>query len=109
MLVPPLLWAVDGRRPGLETQRETAFVKEARLDQGEVVGSLAGEEFGQMNPVVCGARLLAQHGNLGRGGRERVKFFEELVAHHAVADNNDFHDESLHVRPHRGACWISLP
>jgi hypothetical protein len=87
-----LLAAVDGRGAGLEAQGEAALVEEAGLHQRQVVGGLAGEELGQMHPVVGGARLFAQHGDFGGDGCELVEFFEELVAHHAMTDNNDFHD-----------------
>ena len=55
------------------------------------------------------ARLLAQHGDSSVGGGcERLKFFEELQAHHAVADNNVFQVESLHVLAPAGTLGYPL-
>ena len=44
-----------------------------------------------MNPVVGGAGLLAQHGHLGIAQAGFGQCFEEFVAHHSVADDDDLH------------------
>ena len=97
-----LVAPVDGAGAGLEAERETGLLEEARRHQGQVFGALAGEEFGQMHPVVGGAGLFAQHADFGVGELQLVELLEELVAHHAMTDNDDFHGEILHVRPPGG-------
>ena len=51
-----------------------------------------------MNPVVSGARLFAEHGDLGIGKAGLGQGFKEFVAHHTVADNDDLHDISCNGR-----------
>lgn len=70
-------------------------LEEAGLDERQIVGGLAGEEFGQVDAIVRGARFLADHRDPRRGERARRAgrdAFEQLVTDHAVTDDDDFHD-----------------
>ena len=82
---------VDGRSTGGEPQRKTRSLKKAGLHQREVICGLATKELREMDPVVGGTRLFAQHGHFHIGQTGVGKTFEELLAYHAVADKNDFH------------------
>ena len=83
--------ALDGHRLGLQAQLEAGAFEEARRHQRQIVGRLAGEELGQVHAVVGGARLLAQHRHLRAAEAGFGQGLQETMAHHAVADDNDFH------------------
>ncbi|MNU83729.1 hypothetical protein D3C71_734350 [compost metagenome] len=74
-----------------QAQREAGALEEAGFDQRKFIGRGATEEGRQMHPVVGRARLLAQHGDLDTSHAGFGQTFEELVADHAVANENDFH------------------
>ena len=95
-----LTLAVDGCRLGVEAQCEAAGGEEVGGDQRQVVGALAAEEFRQMDAVVGGARFFAQHRDFHSRQSALMQFFKELVAHHAVAD-----DDYLHARSHLPLRW----
>ena len=54
--------------------------------QGEVRGADAGEVVAQVNAVVGGPRLVAEHAD--RGARHRCRELSEAVADHAVANHH---------------------
>nr|KGD10729.1 putative nitrite reductase (NAD(P)H), large subunit [Burkholderia pseudomallei] len=88
--------AVDRDRLRVQQQPEVRMtLEEAGLDERQIVGGLAGEEFGQVDAIVRGARFLADHRDPRRGERARRAgrdAFEQLVTDHAVTDDDDFHD-----------------
>jgi hypothetical protein len=94
--------AVHAGGPGRQAQVEAGALEEAGLDQGQVLGGLAGEELGEVDPVVGRAGFLAQDGDLRVGQAGLGQALQELVAHHAVAGDDDFHGllrrEAAHVQ-----------
>ena len=87
--------ALDLHRLRLQPQRVAALLEEAGRHQRQVLGALAGEELRQVHPVIGGARLLAQHRDFGILHTGLVEAFQKLVAHHAVADDDDLHAVSV--------------
>ncbi len=87
---------VDGRGPGVRAQQQLLCCsKKPAGDQRQVFGGLAGEEFGEVDAVVRGRG--SSHSTVtSRSCRAGVsQAFQELVADHAVPDDDDFHDAFL--------------
>ncbi|ENO77080.1 cellobiohydrolase A [Thauera sp. 27] len=91
--------AVDRRRAAAQPKREACLGEEAGGDQREVFRRLAGEEFGEVHTVVGDPRLLAQYGDFRTGDLQLPEFLEELVADHAMANENDLHAGITHSAP----------
>jgi hypothetical protein len=90
----------DGLRGAVDLATTFAFSFRSRLVRSKKPGATSdrssaevpGEEFGQVHAVVGRTRLFAQHGDVeGGGAGVREQGFEEFVAHHAVADDDEFH------------------
>jgi hypothetical protein len=74
---------------------EAGALEKAGLDQRQVVGRLAAEEFGKVHAVVSRAGLFAEHRDLHIGQAGLTQAFEKFVAHHAVANQYYFHHAHL--------------
>lgn len=86
----PLRLAVDGLRRVADVELDALLLDERHVGHREVLGRLAREVRGQSNSVVCRTRLLAQYDHAVRGGQAALgERFEEALADHAVADEDD--------------------
>ena len=89
--------AVHRRSACGQPQREAGAFEKAGLHQREGFCRGAAEKRRQVHTVVGRAWLLTQHGDFHVGEAGLGQAFQELVAHHAVANNNDFHTRVLQV------------
>ena len=89
--------AVHRRSARGQPQREAGAFEKAGLHQREGFCRGAAEKRRQVHTVVGRAWLLTQHGDFHVGEAGLGQAFQELVAHHAVANNNDFHTRVLQV------------
>jgi hypothetical protein len=86
--------AIDRRRLRTQAEHEVLALEEARSDEREVFRRLAREELGEVHAIVSGAGLFAEHRDVEAFHGRFGEAFEELVAHHSVADDDDFHDRN---------------
>ncbi|MGF6967589.1 hypothetical protein OKW43_004617 [Paraburkholderia sp. WC7.3g] len=87
--------AVDRDGSRVQLQLHAVALEKAGLDQRQVIGGLAREELGQMHAIVGRSRFFAQHRDVEIGRGLLRQAFDQLVADHPVADNDDFHERAV--------------
>ena len=89
---------VDRGDGGVEDEAHARVVVLPLGQQRQLVGALGGEEAGQRDPVVGGARLLAEdHDVVGLGEPALDGGLDEAVADHAVADDDESGSQVRHA------------
>jgi hypothetical protein len=74
--------------------------EEVRLHERKIFRGLAAEEAREMDPIVCGTRLRAEHGDTNsRSGREQR--FQKPLAHHSIPHDYELCFGERHDFPSR--------
>jgi len=84
---------VDRGGTRVQLEQQVLALEEARRDKRQVVRRSTRKELGQVHAVIGGARLLGQHCDVDGAHACLVQALQKLVTHHAVANDDDVHDE----------------
>src|SRR5690606_9233942 len=106
LIVRELFAVRAGHGPALAVYRAGAHIQlqfnvvpleEAGRHQRQRLGAFPGKVFRQVHAVIGRIGFLAQDGDAGVLQCAVLQRFQELVADHAVTDDDDFHANSLSV------------